>query len=344
MLSNLVICYLFLGGAAAAALLAIIVLDLLTPRKAYPNDVLAADGYSLEAGGKSYFVAQDQKILLMRACQMVSGVLILSALCLAVDLGKPDRLLHLFTHPTLSYITIGTWALTLSILCSMALAILWSVSQLRLPYWLVRVIEWLGLMAAAATILYTALLLWSIGTGILLGFWLLPVLFVLSSLSTGLALLFLVGSLTDAGRNFVSLMARLARLDAAVILVELVALTALLLFGRTEVAYSPSIDALVAGEFAGLFWIGVVCCGLIAPLLLDGVMGFFANTGSLVSVARHTSTVSYVSSGANSMRVISTMNYLPAALMVLVGGFCLRFCLVSVSLSPILSASPLIGA
>jgi formate-dependent nitrite reductase membrane component NrfD len=181
---------------------------------------------------------------------------------------------------------------------------------------LIRIVEIGGLLAALATMAYTGLLLWSFGTGILLGSLLVPLLFILSSLSTGFALLFLTCTLTGMERSFSQRLVALTHVDTIVIVLELVVLTALLILSLTSgfPAAKLSAQMMLSGSYALLFWVGVVVCGLIAPLALE------------------------------SLRISTPPSPMAAALLILAGGFCLRLSLVRAALPPFTFGTMMIGA
>jgi formate-dependent nitrite reductase membrane component NrfD len=245
------------------------------------------------------------------------GALILSVLCLLFDLGRPDRLFALFLRPSFGYLALGTYALAILSACAIALCFLWGALFMRMSRWVVRTIEVLGLVAALATMLYTGLLFQSIGTGTLLKTVLVPVVFMLSSLSTGIALLLLTAALTRAGRFFATTFRRLARVDVMLIVLEGIGLALLLALGLDEQPTRAAVAELISGNFALVFWVGVVGCGLIAPLGFEGVS---------------------LRSDISGAPVRWGSAFLPVALLLLVGGYCLRVALLGAGL-PLFMAS-----
>jgi formate-dependent nitrite reductase membrane component NrfD len=299
MLSDLTITYLFLGGAGSGALSVLIILSLLTP--------CASRG-----GDPAHYAPQATfRPLFFFGYQIGGGALILSVLCLLFDLGRPDRLFFLFLHPSPSYLALGSYALVILIACTIALCLIWGVSFRRLSRWTVRTVEVLGLSAALITMLYTGLLFQSIGTGTLLGTVLIPVIFVLSSLSTGIALLLLMAAITRAGKLFSTTFRRLARADVAIILLESVGLVLLLVFGFDEQQTRAATTELVFGDFAVVFWVGVVGCGIIAPLGFEGVS---------------------LRSGIDGMVARWEYAFASVAFLLLIGGYCLRATLLGAGL------------
>jgi formate-dependent nitrite reductase membrane component NrfD len=253
--------------------------------------------------------------------QVGGGVLILSAFCLFFDLGRPDRLLSLFLRPSPSYLALGTYALAILIVCAIALCLIWGVQFGRSPRWAVRAVELLGLSAALATMLYTGMLFQSIGTGTLLGTVLIPVIFVLSSLSTGIALLLLTAAFTRVGKLFSTTFRRLTRVDAVFILLEGVGLALLLAYGFDGQQTQTAAAELIFGEFAVVFWVGVVGCGLIVPLGIEGIS---------------------LRGGISTMMAHREYAFAPAALLLLIGGYCLRVTLLGAGL-PVFMATMTLG-
>jgi formate-dependent nitrite reductase membrane component NrfD len=118
-------------------------------------------------------------------------------------------------------------------------------------------------------------------TGILLGaarpiaFWstaMLPLLFLVSALSTGMMAVILIGSV---GRVSVEPLHILAKVDLVVIVLEIFVL-AFYLHGTHRVPESrASAELVLIGNVAPLFWWGVALLGLIAPLAFD-LLGVYA--------------------------------------------------------------------
>lgn len=307
--STLTICYLFLGGAGAGAAFVLIVLDLLSPQAARPAEKGRA---AFSRDSSSRFVPQAVYRRLFAPGFLVSlGALVLGMLCLLFDLGRADRFFYLFTHPTLSYLTLGSFSLLTLALCVGFLVLVWGLVLPPILRWIVRTIEIFGLVNAFIVMLYTGLLFYQIGTGILLDTLALPLLFVLSSLSTGIALLLAMGFFTDAGRLFETMLQRLARLDIVLIVGELLFLILLLSLAAQNQGLVEAVASLITGTFALIFWAGVVICGLLVPLALESVL---QSNRKLMDLAA------------------------PIAACVLIGGYCLRFSILSAGL-PVFSAT-----
>jgi formate-dependent nitrite reductase membrane component NrfD len=236
--------------------------------------------------------------------QLATLVLVLGAVCLISDLGRPDRVLKLFLHPTLSYVSFGTYALTISIICSLVMTAIWSLPILKLPTLAVRAIEGLGIFTALVLIGYTGLLLYSMGTGSLLGSLLIPVLFVFSALSCGIALLLFIAGLGGTFHHFSTTYRRLIKLDSVLICLELVALAVFLVLAVINTNAADHALVLLRGAQAPVFYLILIGCGLLLPLILENVPHLHLE------------------------RIV-----IPVAITVLVGGFTLRWILVQVGFS-----------
>jgi formate-dependent nitrite reductase membrane component NrfD len=117
-----------------------------------------------------------------------------------------------------------------------------------------------------------------------IAFWstpMLPLLFLVSALSTGIMAIVLIASLGGGGH--VGPVGALARADAALIILEILVLV-FYLHGSHRVPESRAAANLVlSGSVAPLFWFGVAGLGLLIPLLLD-LLGAAAVLASICGV------------------------------------------------------------
>jgi formate-dependent nitrite reductase membrane component NrfD len=193
----------------------------------------------------------------------------LGAVFLFFDLGRADRLLDLFLNPRLTVLVCGAWSLLLFV----ALVSGQLVLRLRIPEETPRpvhiAVRWAGAASALAVMSYTGILLWDLHAVHFWNSFLLPVLFLLSSLSGGLALVMLLGFIRqDEGVPFKH-MAVLTKAHLPLMLTELLVLAAYLVLAlqRSPVA-AASAKELLSGTYSLLFWGGVVLCGFAAPFVL----------------------------------------------------------------------------
>ena len=338
MFSMLVVGYLFLGGAGAGAL---VVLSLLECANAQRRFGYAADrtrlgrtfagramgslrvessrhagaphyyegGYSqaaaLEArrrhgrGGISRALALPGAFFSYAwpACLLA---LALGVLCLVADLGRPDRLFVLILHPQPTAMTVGAYALVVALAVSVAFSVGATFDGIEITPAIVYALGCVGLLSGAVCAAYTGVLLSSLASILFWQTWLLPALFAVSSFSCGIALVMLAAAFVQARQVFVRPLRWLARADSALIVVEAVALAALVAWGLAGEGTRLAAHALFAGDLRWTFWGGVVVLGLAVPFAMER----------------------FVAHGNYSTQLLWV------AMLVLVGGFVLRVCIV----------------
>lgn len=259
--------YLFLGGLGAGAFLVAALFEL---------------------SGKRYQVDFCPASLVGA---VLSGPLVgIGALLLVLDLGagmrEPLRIFQMFSNPA-SVMTIGIWILTVFI----PLALVYGLLELTGTFWKDR-ITWLnrlpvrpikkvlaaaGLLLAVGTGLYTGFLISAAGPAV--PFWsmpllpslavpLMPFLFLVSAVSTGVSLTALVSG-TLAAQDMQAQIRRLPLIHLALLAAE-IALVALMLFtalGQGGAA-AQAAQALASGSNSLLFWALFVVPGLVIPLVV----------------------------------------------------------------------------
>lgn len=311
-----IILYLFLGGAGSGACLVLAVAGLFVPRE---RVVVVRSGRA-RRGVRTAFAAPSAYRNLFApayACSLVA--MLLGMLCLAADLGRADRLLLLLVSPTFSHIAVGAYAFAACFVLALVLALAWAGVVHGVSQGFVRVVEILLIPIALIVMVYTGLLLQSLAAVPLWAVFWLPAVFVLSSLSCGIALVAGVAHLGSAGAAFAPLFRRVVFADAAVIVLEALSVAAFLVACAAAAAASASGTAqaaassyteLVAGANAGLWWFGFAGMGLALPLVLEVVL---------------------LSDKAKPRGLA-----LAASACVLFGGFVMRFCIVEAGMHPVI--------
>ena len=132
----------------------------------------------------------------------------------------------------------------------------------------------IGIIFAFATMIYTGILL---GASRPIAFWstaMLPLLFLISALSTGIMAVLLTSIIAGSGVEL-SQMATWEMIDIQLIVIEIFVLL-FYLQGTHRVPESrASARFVLKGSVAPLFWIGVCLLGLLIPLLLEiGIFGY----------------------------------------------------------------------
>ena len=235
-----------------------------------------------------------------RAWPVCAVTLATGMLCLLADLGRPDRLLGLLSSPTPSAMAAGSFALVAALACAAAFSLGALLDTVRLPRAAVLALAAAGALSAAVTATYTGVLLQSLASVLLWRTPLVPVLFVLSSASCGIATAFLAASFVETRHPYRGPLVWLARIDGGIVVVEAGCLAAFVLLAFAGEETAAAARALAFGELAPVFWGVLAVCGLAVPLVLER----FLTHGN------------------------SRTQLLWIAALLLVGGFALRWCIV----------------
>lgn len=262
MFGELVIAYLFLAGVGAGGAVAASLADLFVVREPFG------------AGAKPDVAEKAPAERLVALVFVVScGAMVLGAACLALDLGRLDRLLALFLSPPMTLMNLGAWAVTLLTVAAAALAL---VRVLYLPgvrRGAVVALEVAAVALAIVVAVYAGLLLRTL-TGVRLwsSVWV-PALFVLSAASCGCALVLAAALFFRGDRTVALLASRAARVDAAIVALEAVAGALFLAFvlGSEHPGVQVSGASLMEGNAALPWWVGFVACGIVVPLVVEAV-------------------------------------------------------------------------
>ncbi|MFZ3102194.1 MAG: NrfD/PsrC family molybdoenzyme membrane anchor subunit [Desulfitobacteriaceae bacterium] len=200
----------------------------------------------------------------------------LGLVVLLVDLGSPFSAYRLFlTLQVSSPMSYGSWAILLFTGLSVIYLYLWLPEKYQLighfqssetrKKWLARFMPFLSVGVAS----YTGLLL----NAAVRPLWnapLLPVLFLVSALSTGVAAVILLSSLSPWQRARHKELHALTKADAALIILECLIIIIMFVMGRqSSVSESMAFGSLLYGQYAWIFWFLIVGLGLILPFSLE---------------------------------------------------------------------------
>ena len=223
-------------------------------------------------------------------------------------LHNPLRFFWLIANPG-SVMTLGVYFICVFMPVALVSALL-EVLKKPVPKWL----TWVGIVFAFAVAAYTGFLLGVVKAFPLWNNAVLPILFVVSALSAGLAATSLVGLLVD--RERFEQMWLIKKSHVILSAIEMVVLaTMLVIVSAGSVEGAASVYSLVAGQYAPAFWGGIVLLGLVSPFIIEGYPVFITKR---------------VETSMTSM-VVSVIGEAG----VLVGGFMLRL-LVVLSALPVL--------
>jgi protein NrfD len=219
---------------------------------------------------------RKQKELLQIATWIGVPMLLLGGLLLTFELGQEVRFWHLLTEFfTLSPMSIGSWLILIWPAVGITLIALWFAEAFdsteqqtglfaRIASWLrplvpaTEVLLWVAFVLAILLIVYTGVLLSATNQPLWSETWLLPALFTVSAISTGVGALMVV--LLLKRRTSVRALNILGRVDPVVTIVELVILVAFLVgLGATR-------TVITTGTLGLLFWVGAVLIGVLVPL------------------------------------------------------------------------------
>ncbi|WP_162457348.1 NrfD/PsrC family molybdoenzyme membrane anchor subunit [Gordonibacter urolithinfaciens] len=284
MYGSLVIVYLFLGGAAAGALFVMSAWSFAFRRSENPARLLTAFE-SLRR--RTYTVG-----FLLLAFAMI---------CLLGDLGNPGRALMVFFLPHPTVITFGAYTLAIeALLAALLLAASLPNSPLALRRRWLDIVEALCCIGALATMAYTGIFLFQ-GSIPFWNHWSIIVLFVFSSLSSGVSVVLLIDWFTQGQSLLLRATKPLQICHVACLAAEVVFLTLFVNAAFRNPLADASLNLLMEPEMLAIAGVGVIGMGIALPITLE-----------TYSITR------------KECRAIPVSDFI-----CLLGGLCLRYCLIT---------------
>ncbi len=239
----LIAAYLFLAGVGGGAYLTGVIADL--------------------AGGPEWMLVSKIGVFLGVPCVLIGTLFLLA------DLGKPINAWRVWMKPKTSWIARGTIIIVIFMILA-AIHTAWWIwpfaGPLEANETARHFIGVLGAIFAFLTVIYTGLLL---GYCQPIALWrtaLLPVLFFVSAVSTGIMAIMLIGQSRGIEAAQMNL---LANLDAVILVFEIFILIVFLYNAHRTLESRFSAKRILAGPVAPFLWMGVFACGLILPLILE---------------------------------------------------------------------------
>ena len=232
--------YLFLAGVGGGAYLA---------------GVIAAF-----AGGPDWELVSKIGVFLGMPCVLIG------CLFLLIDLGSPVNAWRVWMKPKTSWMARGTIIIVLFMLFASIQTAWWiwpfpgGIENAR------GFIAVLGAVFAFLTVIYTGLLL---GYSQPIALWstaLLPVLFFVSAMSTGIMAIILIGGFMGVGETQLAL---LANIDAVILVFEMFVVAVFMYNAYRTLESRFSAKRILSGPVSTAFWLGVVACGLVIPFFLE---------------------------------------------------------------------------
>lgn len=259
---ELVIAYLFCGGTGAGGLLVACLVDLARSRR---------------TGGRAQLgnwpaASSGDPVSRAVSWAMLGGLalLVFGIACLVCDVGRADRLANLVLSPSPSFLLVGAYTLViLSVVGAFATATRFFCLP-AIPSAMVTASEAVVIVMGVVAISYTGLLLSDLKAVAFWASWLVPVLFMLSSLSCGCSLLLLAACAEGADATF----GRVLAADVALIALEAVCAAALSLRVLGNEPVMESANAMIAGidsSLSAIWWMGFVVCGMVVPFITEAI-------------------------------------------------------------------------
>ena len=233
---------------------------------------------------------------------MILGPIMVVVGCvfLLLDLGDPSIAFNVFLRPS-SILGFGSWAIALFCLFAVLSLAFGLMPHCRASKLIEPLSQFLAMVLSLVVILYSGVFYSLFPSVPFLNTPLVPALFTASAFSSAAGLLVVVGFFRQTHEGVLEGMNGLSAIDAAIVVVEALLLTALLvrsvLFSESGASLSSS--ALLFGDLSLLFWAGVIVVGCVIPLVVD-----------LTCLAHPHPTVLCI-----------------GGISALVGGVCLRFCI-----------------
>jgi len=276
-----VILYLFLAGLGAGAV-------------TVSAAILLRTG---EYHGGSYFK-------LARYGALIGPIPVILGTCFIIlELGRWDRAFNLYKVINLSPMSIGSWLLALFIICSLLYALVFLPSFLpqfqrlsRRLFPIMHLLSWVNVPLGIGVAVYTGILLGAMPSRPLWNSPILALLFLVSALSTGIAVIILAqtffhffrrkdptvkaerrshqdASLSSTGHRSYEISYLLTGSDMLLIFIELIVIFLFVMFAHLTVGNLKYAMAIIlpGGEMAAMFWVWVVLVGLLIPVLMEMV-------------------------------------------------------------------------
>jgi polysulfide reductase chain C len=230
-------------------------------------------GGASSVGAAFHLIHPETEMVIQSGVILGAPLVFLGSLLLLFDLGRPQVAFMTFSRPNKAWISRGSIVLTTFIVLG-AIQIgtwIWPFHGLKDYPSLHLILNLFNGLFGIFTVIYTGFLF---DTTRSIPFWstpILPLLFLVSGVSTGIFALIL--SLLLLGTSSGQWIGVLSQLDAFVLVFEALIIS-FYLHGMHEVtAARASVQRLVKGDLSIPFWVGVILIGLVIPFLLEIIWG-----------------------------------------------------------------------
>ncbi|MFQ6034414.1 MAG: NrfD/PsrC family molybdoenzyme membrane anchor subunit [Sedimentisphaerales bacterium] len=218
-------------------------------------------GAFLTAVGLQIFGSEKYEKIARTAAIAAPVMLIPGLLCLLLDLGKPLRFLNLFFYFNPSSVASwGVWIINIFLVIS----VLYAFSHVIGKAQRAKPLAYLGLVFALAVGFYSGLLLYQMHGYVLWHSALLPMLFLVSAIASGLAVVLLLSGSAEPDQTRV-----LSKVLAVVVGIDLVlALTEVLTLAVSSGEKAEIANVILSGGYGFLFIVVYIIAGLALPLFV----------------------------------------------------------------------------
>ena len=230
-------------------------------------------GGASSVGAVFHLIHPEAETVILSGVILGAPLVFLGSLLLLFDLGRPQVALRAFSKPNKAWISRGTIVLTAFIVLGVIQigTWIWPFQGLKDYPSLHLVLNLVNGLFGIFTVIYTGFLF---DTTRSIPFWstpILPLLFLVSGISTGIFALIL--SLLLSGNASGQWISILGQSDAFLLLFEALIII-FYLHGMHEVtAARASVQRLVKGDLSIPFWVGVILIGLVIPFLFEIILG-----------------------------------------------------------------------
>jgi polysulfide reductase chain C len=202
------------------------------------------------------------------------------ALFLVMKLGIKRRFLNTILNPKTSWLSRGFYILSVCIVVGglvmlISLLPIFDIDLARFSTLLIM-LDVVAFIFALGTAVYTGILIMSVKYVSFWNTWLLPALFTVSALSTGSMALVLVTSGYDiilSQESFSNnMMHLLLNIEQVFIAIEAIVLVVYIITRYKAGGQGKnSVLVLLFGKYKFIFWLGIVVCGFILPIILENL-------------------------------------------------------------------------
>ncbi len=248
----LIAAYLFLAGVGGGAYLTGVIADIF--------------------GGPDWMFVSKIGVFLGFPCVLIGTLFLLA------DLGNPKHVFRVWMKPKTSWIARGTIIIVIFMIFA-AIHTAWWIWPFAGPLEINEparhFVGILGAIFAFLTVIYTGLLLSYSQPVTLWRTALLPVLFFVSAVSTGIMAIMVIGQRIGIEEMQLTF---LSNADTVIVALEIFVLIVFLYNAYRTLESRPSAKRILTGAVAPFFWFGVVACGLFIPIILELLGGHEVST------------------------------------------------------------------